>query len=452
MNAIDLNSKQKSNVTQIKKIKSLNKSLDINNFPFPKHDKYGNITGAICHIDNLRHILLSYGISAKYNLITKEQEIVFSSDSFGISDNKKTQDLEIIKSLCDMNKFPVSRIQDQISALSNTNSYNPVFDYCTENKWDRIDRIQSGCDTVSTDEKIAYWKESAIMKFMVAAACASINDQSKKFKFKSILTFQGAQGLGKTPWMRILCGGLDDYFLQGHLLNPENKDSKITALKHWIVELGEVDATTKKADVAALKGFIDQYSDSNRLPYAAEISTWPRRTVFYATVNPSSFLIDNTGNDRFWCIPVLSLNLCDLEKIDMQQLWAQVYESTIELLNDGNFEPWALTDGEREMQRALNESFRLLTPLEETILEEFNGRENEATLWQASLLDICEALGWSKSKLSAKEKQSAKVMLDSMFKLSKYLGKRGYAIPDIQNTHTDQLVAIGMKKRGKKDK
>ena len=447
-NAIDLNSEKQSNVTQIKKIKSLNKTLDLNYFPHPKYDKYGVVTGAICHIDNLKHILSEYGITSTYNIITKEQELLFQIETSGISDNKKTQDLELIKGLCEMNKFSVSRIQEQISAISNSTPHNPVVKYCTSKQWDKIDRIQLVCDTVTTDEKIKYWKESAIMKFMIAAACASINDQYKKFKFKSILTFQGSQGLGKTPWMRILCGSLDDYFLQGHLLNPENKDSKITALKHWIVELGEVDATTKKADVAALKGFIDQYCDSNRLPYASEISTWPRRTVFYATVNPSSFLVDNTGNDRFWCVPILSLDLNTLEKIDMQQVWSQVYEYSIEEIKKGNFEPWALTDEEREMQRALNESFRLLTPIEETILEEFEGRENEDPVWQASLLDICEAIGWPKNKLSPKDKQSAKVMIETMFKKSTYLGKRGYSIPSIRGTE-DFLNILGMKRRGK---
>lgn len=436
-----------SNVTPLRLNKPFNVGIDFDTYPFPRFDKDGHAIGAIAHVDNLTHLMSLYGISVRYNLITKDQEIALPDSNSSLMDNAKGQRLEAIKSLCEINRFPIGRIQEQLVAIANANPYNPIIEYCTQKEWDQKDRIKAVVDTVVTDIEINKWKEAAIVKFMIAAVCAAINDEYKKFKFKSILTFQGIQGLGKTPFIKILMGDMNKYLLQGHILNPENKDSKIAALKHWIVELGEVDATTRKADVAALKGFVDQFTDDIRLPYAAEISTWTRRTVFFATVNPSSFLVDNTGNDRYWSIPVLELKLNELEKIDMQQLWAQVYEMAINELSLGIREPWKLTDDERLQQQRINEAFRLMTPIEDAITEAFEGLENEPSMWQASLLDICEALGWNKSKLSPKDKQAAKILIEKMFSSNTYQGKRGFSIPNIRGTFENELIAIGMKRR-----
>lgn len=437
-----------SNVTPLRTHKPFNQPIEFYGYPYPKFDKDGNPIGAIAHVDNLVFLLARYGIQVRYNLITKEQEILLPNNEHNLMDNAKGQRLETIKSLCEINKFPIGRIQEQLVAIANRNPYNPIVEYCTYREWDRQDRIQAVVDTVITAPEINKWKEAAILKFMMASVCAAINDEHKKFKFKSILTFQGAQGLGKTPFIKILMGDMNRYLLQGHILNPENKDSKIAALKHWIVELGEVDATTRKADVAALKGFVDQFTDDIRLPYAAEISTWTRRTVFFATVNPSSFLVDNTGNDRYWSIPVLQLNLNDLEDIDKQQLWAQIYEMVVNELSLNIREPWKLSEDERECQQKINEAFRLMTPIEEAIIEAFESKVDEPAMWQASLLDICEALGWSKSKLSPKDKQAAKILIEKMFMHGTYQGKRGFAIPHMTGRAENELTAIGMRRRG----
>lgn len=438
----------KNNVTPIKKITPLENDFEWKNYPYPKRDKDGNITGAVAHVDNLKYLLDQYGIEARYNLISKEQELLFPDFGSNQSqDNEKGQKLELIKSLCEINKMPISRVQEQLVSIANVNHYNPVIDYCTQKEWDGIDRINAVLDTVVVDEKIEEWKNAAIVKFLMAAVCASINDKFKKFKFKSVLTFQGYQGIGKTPWIKILMGDLSEHLLQGHKLNPDNKDSIIAACKHWIVELGELDQTTKKSDVAGVKAVIDKFQDDIRLPYAAEISTWARRTVFFGTVNPASFLMDNTGNDRYWCIPVLELKLDDLEKIDMQQLWAQVFDMVQIDLNNNVREPWALTDKEKEHQSAINEAFRSFTPIEESIIEAFEGSKNEPLMWQASLLNICEALGFSKNKLTPKDKAAAEIMLDSMFKKGVYNGKRGYSIPHIKCTFENELAIIGMIRR-----
>ena len=50
-----------------------------------------------------------------------------------------------------------------------------------------------------------------------------------------------------------------------HHLDTGNKDSQITAICHWIVEIGELDSSFRK-DIARLKGFITSDRDKVRKP------------------------------------------------------------------------------------------------------------------------------------------------------------------------------------------
>ncbi|PUV01280.1 virulence-associated E family protein, partial [Acinetobacter baumannii] len=90
-----------------------------------------------------------------------------------------------------------------------------------------------------------------------------------------------------------------------------------------IVELGELDTTFRKSDISDLKNFISRPHDVLRKPYDRRESKYKRRTVFFASVNPKHFLHDETGNVRFWTIPVTGLNYN--HGIDVQQLWAEVH-------------------------------------------------------------------------------------------------------------------------------
>ena len=67
---------------------------------------------------------------------------------------------------------------------------------------------------------------------------------------QGILVLQGAQNIGKTTWLKKLVKGGPDVFLEGAVLQPDNKDSVLRVISHWIVELGELDATFRKADLS----------------------------------------------------------------------------------------------------------------------------------------------------------------------------------------------------------
>jgi len=182
------------------------------------------------------------------------------------------------------------------------------------------------------------------------------------FRCRGALTLQGAQGLGKTTWIESLVPDQllrADVVLLNHHLDGSNKDSITTAVSHWIVEIGELDGSFKK-DIARLKGFLTGDADKVRRPYGRRDSEYPRRTVFCATVNDANFLVDPTGNSRWWTIPVIKIDY--QHGIDMQQLFAQLavdYEKGAQ---------WWLTPEEEHELELHNRAHRAISVIRERIL------------------------------------------------------------------------------------
>ena len=112
--------------------------------------------------------------------------------------------------------------------------------------------------------------------------------------------------------------------------------------------------------MARLKGFITSDRDKLRRPYARSDSEYQRRTVFCASVNDHAFLVDATGNTRFWTIPVTSINYA--HDSDMQQVWAQVAV----LFQNG--ETWWLDPNEERLLERYNNDHRAISVIREQIL------------------------------------------------------------------------------------
>jgi putative DNA primase/helicase len=84
-----------------------------------------------------------------------------------------------------------------------------------------------------------------------------------------------------------------------------------------------------------------------------------RRTVFAATVNEWNFLVDQTGNSRWWTIPVTKLDFA--HDIEMQQVFAQLAK----LYHEG--EQWWLTREEEDWLQAHNLQHQAVSVVEERI-------------------------------------------------------------------------------------
>jgi len=335
----------------------------VDDFSWP-NQKRGSVGKPLPTEENLEWMTRQYGITMRYNEITKDVEIDVPGENFSI-DNRNNVSLSKIRDLCARNELPREDVESKVKAIADRQRFNPIVAWIKSRPWDGHDYLTDLFNTLTlapdVDPKLA---KLLLVKWMLGAV--ALADNQGHIWSKSVLVFTGEQSQGKTSWFRALVPestGLTSCIADGLHLDPADKDTVATVLSHWLVELGELDATFRKADIARLKAFITKKTDKLRRPYDRQDSEYPRRTALFASVNEDRFMQDQTGNSRWWAIEVLALD--HEHDIDMQQAWAQCHH----LLEQGM--KHYLSPAEEAMLAGSNTRFEQVDPLEEMILSSF---------------------------------------------------------------------------------
>ena len=257
------------------------------------------------------------------------------------------------------------------------------------------------------------------------------------FRCRGVLTLQGKQGLGKTAWVASLVPDVKlraQTVLLNHHLDGSNKDSITRAASNWIVEIGELDSSFKK-DVARLKGFITADTDKVRRPYGRLDSEYPRRTVFCATVNDSNFLVDSTGNSRWWTIPVTKINY--QHGIDMQQLFAQL------VIDYENGTQWWLTPEEERVLEQHNNAHRVVSAIRERIMNAVDADISEpsrALLPPMTSIEVLQAIGIN-FPTNPQCKECAGILRELFGDSKKVNGKVSWRVP-LQHRQSPSVTTV----------
>lgn len=346
-------------LNDVSRTNNLQKPLPIDQSNFP-HGPQGFMKVTPATYENVEYLAKHYGITIRYDCIKKKERIGIPSHA-GTTDNADNTALTLFISLATLNGIATGQIPALVSAIADRNPYNPVAEWITSRSWDGVDRLPALFQTLQEREGFpSALKELLIYKWLLSATAAAI--LPKGFKARGVLTFQGPQGIGKTSWVT---GLVTDAVLRemvikvDHHLDPHNKDSVLGAITHWIVEIGELDSSFKK-DIARLKGVLTSDSDKVRRPYAKTESEYQRRTVFCATVNEENFLVDHTGNSRWWTLPLVSINY--QHDIDMQQVFAQL------ALDIEQGKKWWLTSDEERLLEVHNSQHRSVSLMRDRLL------------------------------------------------------------------------------------
>ena len=187
-----------------------------------------------------------------------------------------------------------------------------------------------------------------MLKTLVAAV-ARVVDPGMKHDTCTVL--KGGQGLRKTTFWSTLFGAYFAVFRN----NINDKDALLCVHQHWGLEMGELDNITSSFKAGALKNFLTTQEDSFRPPYGRKVSKLPRPSIFVGSCNRSDFLHDETGERRWWVIP---LELEVGQKIDIDNLIRDrdgIWKAANELFRSG-YQTW-LDDQDDALNNELNKDF-----------------------------------------------------------------------------------------------
>jgi hypothetical protein len=332
--------------------------------------------------ENLGVVLKNAGVTARYNQIKKRQEIIVPGLQ-SVSDEALNSAYTAVTDLAIKAGLPATRVVELLDAIASQNPFCPVQTYIKSREWDGISRYQQFLGQMRTSTPsmaTRLWR-----KWLIQAIAAAFEPDG--IANAGVMILSGGQGIGKTRLLRDLTSGIPGIFAEGVTLNPADKDSILNSISHWVVELGELEATFRKADIAQLKAFITRQIDTVRRPFARKESNLARRTVFAGTVNDLHCLHDQTGNRRFWPLSVESITFDPT--IDYQQLWAEVYN----WYQAG--EKWYLTSSEQADLEVHCEIFMVSDPDIEALLSAYHFYG--CTSWEKlTMHEICKTIGIEK--------------------------------------------------------
>ena len=202
-------------------------------------------------------------------------------------------------------------------------------------------------------------KEPTIYDHMIRctliAAVRRIYEPGSKHDNATVL--MGQQGARKSSFWAAIGGP----FFSDALRDISSKDDLMVLHRSWIMEWAELDHVTSKKHAGQVKAFLSQSTDMFRVPYGKATEAFPRRCIIVGSTNrDSGFLVDETGNRRFWVIPVT----CTLqEPINVSALLKErdaIWSAAVAAYRNG--EPSVLT-AEQEAQVALqNEDYLVESP------------------------------------------------------------------------------------------
>lgn len=381
-------------------------------------------------IENFKALIKHIGLKINYDVIGKEAIISGANLPKSTYDNQDNTNNTYIVSEANRLGFPEKNVHVFSELLADNNAINPVLEWVKSKPWDGDNHILQLADTVTTEDGFeTEFKNTLIRRWLLSAVYMLQNENGNR-QSKGVLVFQGKQNVGKTRWFnRLLPKEMSKYSKESVVLDPKDKDSVISAVSHWLVELGELEATFRKSDIAQLKAFISSTVDKLRRPYAKKDSKFPRRTTFFASVNDGSFLKDETGNSRYWCLPVINV---DYEhNIDMQQVFAQCL-----VLVERGEQHW-LNDDENEKLTKSNNEFEEIDPLIETLISNFNWRYVDGAISRSqeygnkmTASEVCSKLGLS--NVTRRETTKVGAFLRGVLgKPKKNNGRTVWAIPDL---------------------
>lgn len=321
------------------------------------------------HWQNLAFLLRRWRYEVKYNEISKEVEFYRDGKKLAVKYDDTVTEMQ-----GEANKSGLGCSRQDTRAMLNLiaskNRYNPFTDYLEScfNQWTAaggqkvyFDHL---CSALVLNNNFVAAGRSAFLygllrKWLLQAVKLGYNDGS--IKPQSLLVLQGAQGIGKTRFVNWLLP-VPTIVLTEQSIDPANKDSVIKVTKYALVEVSEMGRSMKDKDL--LKQFFTSPLDTYRAPYDMAVQKHPRKTSFCGTINNFDFLLDRTGERRYFVLPLTAIDWQKLERLPPAMLWGEIYAAAVV---DG--ERYWLSSEEITLVNQHNKNFTCTTSTEEALYD-----------------------------------------------------------------------------------
>lgn len=430
-------------------------------------------------MDNLKQVLKSLELDLKYNVISGKTIISLSEKSWD------TPEEHILKFLMDETispliaarklqeilrkiglKFQAKDLVHLLEVIARDNTYNPLQDLLEYGKRlyksledDEYDLIGEpgltkavksnpryffnkflSCIEIDTsdhesDENYKQFLQELIYKWLANAVIMANNKGEQSAQ--GILVLSGKQRIGKTSLMGFVVPEDKQELVRKSLQWQKKNDKDQLCLKYWISEFGEIDDYIKRENINAFKNFITQSIDVQRKMWSTTILEQPRKSIFYGTTNKREFLIDDTGESRFWVIPISKVDFEKLKEFQREHcimMWGEVQHN----LKQGNVVPY-------------------LTPAELLQLEKYNSKHKKQSSTELLILDWLDDLPESEweewtvtevNKAIGKDTKELNMTGRTLTKLANAAG--GYHGSKIRKRKTDKCNLYLLPKKHKK--
>lgn len=268
----------------------------------------------------------------------------------------------------------VGVVEDAYEAEAFKNRYHPIRNYLTDLKFDGGDPIGD----VAAHFTSEYGMFPTWLRRWMVGACAKVMQAEEN----RMMVLDGPQNIGKSHFVRWLASPLEEYFIEGGI-DTGSEEVYRRMGQRWIWEVSELGATTRKSDWEALKAFITMRTVTVRIKYDRDDTDMPSLASLFGTINNEEGFLP-VNDRRFYVERVTNIDW-NYKKIDVDQLWAQAFD----LYLAG--EPWEPQGDERDVVTQINNDYRMLDMVEETLKSLFEINTQEFS-WQLSSLDIMETL------------------------------------------------------------
>jgi len=211
-----------------------------------------------------------------------------------------------------------------VETVARLNRFHPVRDYMLAQVWDGKHRVETmfirymGCPDTPYHREIA--------KLFLIGAVARIFEPGHKFDYVPILV--GGQGKRKSTWISLLA---KNWFgeLKGDFADEKAMVEQM--MGRFILELPEL-SSLGRSQVEDAKAFVSATESFVRLSYGRLPKLFRRQCVFIGSTNDDEYLIDRTGNRRWWPVNVDTTQIdTDKMSLEVDLLWAEAVQMYLEM-------------------------------------------------------------------------------------------------------------------------